>query len=232
MIATFINAIAVIIGAFFGLLLRKRITESFKTVVMLSAGATTLVLGIGMALEAPSSIANLFALIIGGFVGFALKIEDRVLALGDRIERMTGNGERSGGDFAKGFLNSSLLFCTGAMSIVGSIAAGTRGDYELILIKSIMDGFMAVVFASTYGLGVFASAITIILYQGFFTLCGGAVEPLLGADGIGAMASTGGLLLVFLALNLLGLRDCRTGNFLPSLLLAPLMQFLYSLLPL
>ncbi len=232
MIATFINAIAVIIGAFFGLLLKKKITDSFKTVVMLSAGVTTLVLGIGMALKAPSSIANLFALILGGFVGFALKIEDKVLALGDRIEMITGKGEKSGGDFAKGFLNSSLLFCTGAMSIVGSIAAGTRGDYELILIKSIMDGFMAVVFASTYGLGVFASAITIIIYQGFFTIGGGVIEPMLGPDGINAMASTGGLLLIFLALNLLGLRDCKTGNFLPALVLAPVMQFLYSLLPL
>lgn len=231
MIATFINALAVILGAFFGLILGKKITESFKTVVMLSAGVTTLVIGIGMALDAPSSIANLFSLILGGFIGFALKIEDRILSLGDRIERLTGKNEGSG-SFAKGFLNSSLLFCTGAMSIVGSIAAGTRGDYELILIKSIMDGFMAVVFASTYGLGVFASTIAIIIYQGFFTLFGGVIEPLLGSDGIGAMASTGGLLLIFLALNLLSLRDCKTGNFLPSLLLAPLMQYLYSLLPL
>ena len=198
---------------------------------MLSAGVMTLVIGIEMALDAPSSIANLFSLILGGFIGFALKIEDRILSLGDRIERLTGKNEGSG-SFAKGFLNSSLLFCTGAMSIVGSIAAGTRGDYELILIKSIMDGFMAVVFASTYGLGVFASTIAIIIYQGFFTLFGGVIEPLLGSDGIGAMASTGGLLLIFLALNLLSLRDCKTGNFLPSLLLAPLMQYLYSLLPL
>ena len=231
MIATFINALAVILGAFLGLILGKKITESFKTVVMLSAGVTTLVIGIGMALDAPSSIANLFSLILGGFIGFALKIEDRILSLGDRIERLTGKNEGSG-SFAKGFLNSSLLFCTGAMSIVGSIAAGTRGDYELILIKSIMDGFMAVVFASTYGLGVFASTIAIIIYQGFFTLFGGVIEPLIGSDGIGAMASTGGLLLIFLALNLLSLRDCKTGNFLPSLLLAPLMQYLYSLLPL
>ncbi|MCR5731548.1 MAG: DUF554 domain-containing protein [Sphaerochaetaceae bacterium] len=231
MLATFINALAVIIGALFGLFLGKKITESFKTVVMLSAGVTTLVIGIKMALDAPSSIANLFALIIGGFIGFALKIEDGILSLGDKIEKLTGKGE-SGGAFAKGFLNSSLLFCTGAMSIVGSIAAGTRGDYELILIKSIMDGFMAVVFASTYGLGVFASALTIVIYQGFFTLFGGVIEPLLGADGIGAMASTGGLLLIFLALNLLSLRDCKTGNFLPALILAPLMQYLYSLLPL
>ena len=231
MAATFINAFAVILGGLLGLLLKKKISSSFKDIVMMAAGVTTLVLGIDMALEAPSAIANLFSLIIGGFIGFALRIEDRVLSLGDRIERLGGK-KSSGGDFAKGFLNSSLLFCTGAMSIVGSIQAGTSGNWELILIKSVMDGFMAIVFASTYGLGVFASAVTIIIYQGFFTLAGVYIEPILGTEGINAMASTGGLLLIFLALSLLNLKDCRTGNFLPALILAPLMQYLYSLLPL
>lgn len=231
MAATFINAFAVILGGLLGLLLKKKISSSFKDIVMMAAGVTTLVLGIDMALEAPSAIANLFSLIIGGFIGFALRIEDSVLSLGDRIERLGGK-KSSGGDFAKGFLNSSLLFCTGAMSIVGSIQAGTSGNWELILIKSVMDGFMAIVFASTYGLGVFASAVTIIIYQGFFTLAGVYIEPILGTEGINAMASTGGLLLIFLALSLLNLKDCRTGNFLPALILAPLMQYLYSLLPL
>ncbi|MDY3851046.1 MAG: DUF554 domain-containing protein [Bullifex sp.] len=231
MTATFINAFAVILGGLLGLLLKKKISSSFKDIVMMAAGVTTLVLGIDMALEAPSAIANLFSLIIGGFIGFALRIEGRVLSLGDRIERLGGK-KSSGGDFAKGFLNSSLLFCTGAMSIVGSIQAGTSGNWEPILIKSVMDGFMAIVFASTYGLGVFASAVTIIIYQGFFTLAGVYIEPILGTEGINAMASTGGLLLIFLALSLLNLKDCRTGNFLPALILAPLMQYLYSLLPL
>ncbi|MDY5909086.1 MAG: DUF554 domain-containing protein [Bullifex sp.] len=231
MTATFINAFSVILGGLLGLLLKKKISSSFKDIVMMAAGVTTLVLGIDMAFEAPSAIANLFSLIIGGFIGFALRIEDRVLSLGDRIERLGGK-KSSGGDFAKGFLNSSLLFCTGAMSIVGSIQAGTSGNWEPILIKSVMDGFMAIVFASTYGLGVFASAVTIIIYQGFFTLAGVYIEPILGTEGINAMASTGGLLLIFLALSLLNLKDCRTGNFLPALILAPLMQYLYSLLPL
>lgn len=230
MIATFINAGAVIIGALIGLLFKKHIKDSFRVIVMAAAGVTTLVLGLGMALEAPSSIANLFALILGGFIGFALKIEDRVLALGNKIEKI-GGGE-SGGDFARGFLNSSLLFCTGAMSIVGSINAGTTGNYELILIKSVMDGFMAIVFAATYGAGVFASTVVIILYQGFFTLAGGVIEPLLGEGGIGALSSTGGLLLIFLALNLLSIKDFKVANFLPSLLLAPFTMYLYSLLPL
>lgn len=230
MIATFINAAAVILGALLGLLLGNRISETFKNIVMLSAGVITLVLGIDMALEAPSAIADLFALVLGGFIGFALDIEGGVLRLGNKVESLGGGV--SGGNFGKGFLNASLLFCTGAMSVVGSINAGTSGDYELILIKSVMDGFMAIVFAAAYGSGVFASAITIIVYQGFFTLAGGFIQPLLGDVGVAALSSTGGFLLVLLSLNLLSLKDCHTGNFLPALVLAPIMQYLYSLLPL
>ena len=227
MTATIINAIAVLCGTIIGLILKKNISSSFKNIVMLSSGVVTLVLGLQMAFEVPSAIAVLFSLLLGGFTGFALKIEDRIMALGNII-----GGSEGGSDFAKGFLNASLLFCTGSMSIVGAIEAGTTGDYELILIKSIMDGFMAIVFAASYGKGVGASVITILVYQGFFTLLGGWIEPVLGESGIAAMSAAGGFLLIFLALGLLGIKQIQTGNFLPALVFAPLMQYLYSFLPL
>lgn len=227
MTATIINAIAVLCGTIIGLILKKNISSSFKNIVMLSSGVVTLVLGLQMAFEVPSAIAVLFSLLLGGFTGFALKIEDRIMALGNFI-----GGSEGGSDFGKGFLNASLLFCTGSMSIVGAIEAGTTGDYELILIKSIMDGFMAIVFAASYGKGVGASVITILVYQGFFTLLGGWIEPVLGESGISAMSAAGGFLLIFLALGLLGIKQIQTGNFLPALVFAPLMQYLYSFLPL
>lgn len=227
MTATIINAIAVLCGTIIGLILKKNISSSFKNIVMLSSGVVTLVLGLQMAFEVPSAIAVLFSLLLGGFTGFALKIEDRIMALGNVI-----GGSEGGSDFGKGFLNASLLFCTGSMSIVGAIEAGTTGDYELILIKSIMDGFMAIVFAASYGKGVGASVITILVYQGFFTLLGGWIEPVLGESGIAAMSAAGGFLLIFLALGLLGIKQIQAGNFLPALVFAPLMQYLYSFLPL
>ena len=187
MTAIIINAIAVLCGTIIGLILKKNISSSFKNIVMLSSGVVTLVLGLQMAFEVPSAIAVLFSLLLGGFAGFALKIEDRIMALGNII-----GGSEGGSDFGKGFLNASLLFCTGSMSIVGAIEAGTTGDYELILIKSIMDGFMAIVFAASYGKGVGASVITIIVYQGFFTLLGGWIEPVLGEAGIAAMSASCG----------------------------------------
>lgn len=227
MSATIINALAVLAGTALGLLFGKRMSPSFRDIVMLSSGVVTLVLGVQMALAVPSAVAALFSILLGGFLGHAIRLEDRIEALGNKL------GGRTGGfDFGKGFLNASLLFCTGSMSIVGSIEAGTSGDMELILVKSVMDGFMAIVFAAAYGKGVAASVLTILVYQGFFTLLGGWIEPLLGEAGITAMSAVGGFLLVFLALGLMGVKSVRTGNFLPALVFAPIMQALYGLLPL
>ena len=227
MIATIINAIAVILGAFLGLFFKSKISDEFKTIVMTSSGLITLALGLDMAFDSPDTLASLFALIFGGFAGTALRIEDRVLSLGEKFAPK-GEGDMS---FGTAFLNSSLLFCSGAMSIVGSINAGTVGDYDLILIKSVMDGFMAIVFAAAYGKGVFLSAATIIIYQGFFTLAGGFLSPILGEDGIAIISAVGGYLLVMLALSLLELKKVKTGNFLPALVFAPILLYLFSFLP-
>lgn len=228
MIATVINALAVIIGATLGLFFKSKIKSEFKTIVMTSSGLITLALGLGMAFDSPDTLASLFSLILGGFAGTAMRIEDRVLSLG---ERFAPKGEGEDMSFGVGFLNSSLLFCSGAMSIVGSIDAGTVGNYDLILIKSVMDGFMAVVFAAAYGKGVFLSAATIIVYQWFFTLAGGFLSPLLGEEGIAIISAVGGYLLVMLALSLLELKKIKTGNFLPALVFAPVLLYLFSYLP-
>ena len=195
---------------------------------MTSSGLITLALGLGMAFDSPDTLASLFSLILGGFAGTAMRIEARVLSLG---ERFAPKGEGEDMSFGVGFLNSSLLFCSGAMSIVGSIDAGPVGNYDLILIKSVMDGFMAVVFAAAYGKGVFLSAATIIVYQGFFTLAGGFLSPLLGEEGIAIISAVGGYLLVMLALSLLELKKIKTGDFLPALVFAPILLYLFSYLP-
>jgi uncharacterized membrane protein YqgA involved in biofilm formation len=164
--------------------------------------------------------------VLGGFIGYALRIEDGVLALGTwmerRLSRGRGNAE-SGRNFALGFLNASLLFCSGAMTVVGSIQAGTVGDYQLILVKSIMDGCMAIIFSAVYGPGVLASALFVLLYQGFFTLAGGAIAPVLGDAGINELAAVGGVLLMMIGFGLLDIRKSKTGNFLPAMIVAPLL---------
>ncbi|HHU89208.1 MAG: DUF554 domain-containing protein [Sphaerochaetaceae bacterium] len=227
MIAVYINCIAIIVGTLIGLLIGSRLKEGFKEVVFASSGLVTLIIGINMALETQSYLVLLFSVIVGGLVGYILGIERGILRLGDWMERkgsrskVEGVEEKGGSLFARGFLNASVLFCSGAMSVVGSIAAGTQGDYTLILIKSVMDGAMAIVFASVYGIGVMASIVVVLLYQGFFTLAGGWIAPLLGEAGLVELSAAGGILLIMIAFGLLKVKEFKTGNFIPALLFAP-----------
>ena len=224
MFVTLVNAMAVVLGTLVGLVVKKKLPSSFRTIVMTSAGLVTVVLGLGMAGSAGNTLGVLFALIAGGFIGFGLKIEERIEAFGNKFQK---EGEE--GSFGLAFLNSSVLFCSGAMSVVGSISIGTTGDGSLILIKSVMDGFMAIVFASTYGKGVMLSALTVLIYQGFFVLAGSAISPILGEAGIQDIASAGGYLLLMIGLSLLEIRKTKTANFLPALVLAPIFGRLFSL---
>ncbi len=235
MIATYINAVSIILGALLGLLIRGRLSEKFKEVVFSVAGLVTLTIGISMAMETGSYLVLLFSLVAGGFLGYMIGIEDAILNLGTWIEKRTvrasvpaenGNGT----NFAKGFLNSSVLFCSGSMAVVGSISAGTVGDYNLILIKSVMDGAMAIIFSAAYGPGVIGSAVSVLIYQGIFTIGGSALAPLMKETGLNELSAAGGVLLVMIAFNLIGVKQFKTGNFLPALILAPFFSYLGILL--
>ncbi|MFA5448542.1 MAG: DUF554 domain-containing protein [Sphaerochaeta sp.] len=226
MIATYFNALMVVLGTLVGLAVKNRLNDSYRQLVFTSSGLITLVIGFSMAFQSNSYLILLFALVIGGAVGYALRIEDRILALGAWMERRLSRGkgtDESARNFALGFFNASLLFCSGAMTVVGSIQAGTVGDYQLIMIKAIMDGAMAIIFTAAYGIGVMASALFILVYQGFFTLAGGFIAPALGEGGITELAAVGGMLLLMIGFNLLDIRKTKTGNFLPAMIVAPLL---------
>ncbi|MGB4405954.1 MAG: DUF554 domain-containing protein [Sphaerochaeta sp.] len=229
MFATYINCLTVILGSLVGLFLKNRLKSSYKEVVLTSAGLITLVIGISMAMQTGSFLILIISTILGGFVGYALSIEDGVLSLGTWIESKLGkkhDSEEAAKNFALGFLNASLLFCSGAMTVVGSIQAGTTGDYQLLLVKSVMDGCMAIIFSAVYGPGVMASALVILVYQGFFTLAGSFISPILGEAGINELSAVGGVLLMMIGLGLLDIRKSKTGNFLPAMLIAPALAIL------
>lgn len=221
MIATIINCITVVLGSLIGLFIKNHISKEFKHIVESAAGLTTLLIGISMGLMTESYVVLLFSIIIGGLIGYSLKIHEGIFNLGNYLERKTIN-KGEGDSFAKGFLNASVLFCSGAMSILGPIQAGTVQDYELLLLKSFLDGSMAIVFSATYGIGVMFSVIVIFLYQGFFTLVGSLVSPLLGDAGLNELSAVGGLMILMIAFNLLNLKKFKTANYLPSLILAPI----------
>ena len=177
MIATVVNALAVVLGSLVGLLLHGKIRDSFKTIVHIGAGITTMVIAVQMALSSSRIVLLALSLLIGGILGEWWGIEDGILPLGETLKRTFARKD-SRGDFAYGFLNASVLFCVGAMALIGSFKAGAEGDYGLILTKSVMDGFMAIVFTAAFGIGVAFSALPVLVYQGALTLAAVWLKPL------------------------------------------------------
>lgn len=221
MIATIVNTIAVIIGGFLGLLLRGRISLRFQDAVQTGVGLVTLVLGMSMALSGGHIMLIIPSLVLGGVIGTALKIEDGILRAGEKLKQITSSKEE-GGSFARGFLDATVLFCVGPMTIVGSLEAGLQSNYDVIFTKSAMDGFMAIVLAAASGAGVIFSALSVFVIQGGITLAAGALAPLFTDAILVEVGALGGYLILMIALNLLNLKRVSTANFLPSIVLVML----------
>ncbi len=218
MLATLINALAIVAGSILGLLLKKGLSKRFETAIFTAAGITTLVIGIQMALKTSHILAFALALILGGLAGTTIRIEDAFLSLGERLKNRFAKGE-GGGSFAFGFLNASVLYCAGAMAIIGSFKAGTEGDYSIILTKSILDGTISVLFASAMGPGVAFSALSVLVYQGLLTLVSVWLKPYVTPLMLAELTGIGGALVLMIGLNLLDIKKLKTGDFLPAIVL-------------
>ncbi len=171
---------------------------------------------------------------IGGLLGEALKIEHGINQLGEKLEtRFNSQSDSSSrGYFVRGFMTSSVLFCAGPMAILGAMQDGLTGDFQLLAIKSVMDGFAAFALASTLGSGVLFSALIVFLYQGFFSVLAFQLQGLMTTEMIAEFTATGGVVLIGLAISsLLEIKPIRVGNFLPGLVVSPLIVYLLSLIP-
>ncbi len=216
MFGTIINAAAIIVGSLIGFLIRKGIQDEYRKVVFTAAGLTSLTIGIQMALKTTHILAFALALMFGGLLGTAFNIEGGIERFGERLkQRFARNSE---GAFAAGFLNASVLFCSGAMAIVGSFRAGTEGDYSLLLTKSVLDGFVSIIFAGAMGIGVAFAALSVFVYQGVLTLLSVYIKPFVSELMLAELTAIGGALIIMIALGLLELKSFKTGNFLPALL--------------
>jgi len=216
MFATIVNAAAVVVGSIIGLFLRRGLSKRYEEAIYTAAGLVSLVIGIQMALKTTHILAFAFALILGGLVGTLLDVEGAVMRLGEGLKRRYAAKEE-GGNFALGFLNASVLYCSGAMAIVGSFKAGTEGDYALILTKSVLDGFLSILFASAMGVGVAFAALSVFVYQGALTLLSVWVKPYVSDLMLAELTGLGGALVIMIGISLLGLKKLKTGDFLPGL---------------
>jgi len=230
MIATFVNCGAVIIVSLIGLLLHRKINDSFKHVVYVGAGMISLVLGISMGLKTTQFVFMALALILGGILGEWWNVEGGILRFGEFLKKRFAKRD-SDKDFAGGFLNASVIFCVGAMTLVGAFKAGADGDYQLIFTKSVMDGFMAIMLTAAMGIGVAFSAITILVYQGGITLLAGILQPLVNELLMNELTAVGGVLVIMIGLNLLGLAKLKTANYIPALLITIALVALKPFIP-
>ena len=240
MIGTLINVAAVLIGSTIGLTFGSRIPERFRSTIIAGLGLFTGAVGIQMFLSTQNPIIVLGALILGGLLGEWWKIETKLSKLGKYLEikftKPSKEGEinlknSSSSDFIRGFLTSSLLFCIGPMTILGSIQDGLTGDYQLLAIKSVLDGFASLAFASTLGIGVIFSSLVVFTFQGGISLLAYQAQAIISEPMMNEMTAVGGILLIGLAISsLLEIKSIRVGNFLPALLTAPLLVSMICLL--
>ena len=231
MIGTLLNIATVIVGGTIGLLFGARIPDKLKGTVIAGMGLFTGAMGLQMFLDTENPLIVLGALLIGTLLGEWWRIEDGLHRIGEFLERRFSREEDDGSNkFVRGFLTASLLFCVGPMAILGSIQDGLTGDYNLLAVKSVLDGFASIAFASTLGVGVMFSTIIILIYQGGVSLLAGQLDAIVTPSMMNELTATGGVILIGLAIsNLLEIKKIRVANMLPALAIAPLIVWIVSL---
>jgi uncharacterized membrane protein YqgA involved in biofilm formation len=225
---TIVNAAAIIIGGLLGILL-PGIPDNVKRTVMQGLGLAIAVLGLSMALKTENFLIMIVSLVAGGLIGEWIQVERRLEQVGQWLERKSGALTRQGGRgrFSEGFVTATLVYCVGAMAILGSIDSGLRNDHMILYTKSLLDGFSSIIFASTLGVGVLFSSVPVFVYQGCIALGASVITLLVGDDMLNAMiievSAVGGVLIIGIGLNVLEIKRIHVGNLLPSLLIAALL---------
>ena len=219
MIGTLINVAAVILGSAVGLLFRRGMKKEVSDTVMQGLSLCVILIGIKGALQTGNLLLVILSMVVGGVIGSLMDIERRMNNLGAYAERKLAGGAEAGAgghEFAKGFVTASLVFCVGAMAVVGALDSGIRGDHSTLIAKSALDGVASIVFAGSMGAGVMLAAVPVLIYQGAIALLGTAVAPLLSDGVVLEMSAVGGLLIVGIGINMLLKKDIHIANLLPA----------------
>ncbi len=236
-LGTIVNTIAIIIGGACGIILKKGLPERFKTTIMQALGLSVMIIGISGALQGIYSVTAqgkldrnyitgmILSLVAGSILGEILKIEDNLDKLGAWFQSRFARNESS---FAKGFVTASLVYCVGAMAIIGSLEDGLYGKVDILFAKSMLDGISAIVFSATLGLGVLFSSLPVLAYQGAITVLAGILKPLLTDVVVSQMSLVGSVLILAIGFNLLEFKKFKVGNMLPAILMPLIYAVIYG----
>ncbi|HRR42349.1 MAG TPA: DUF554 domain-containing protein [Syntrophales bacterium] len=217
MTGTLVNTAAIVAGSLAGAVIGSRLPDRIKTIVMQALGLSVVLIGLQMALSGTRPLLVIGSLLAGAVTGELMNIERAVANLGERLKKRLRSDSST---FVQGFVTASILYCTGAMVIVGSIRDGTVGDPSILYIKALLDGVASVAFASSLGLGEAFSALSVFVVQGSITLLSSQLTFLQEPAVIEAVTATGGLLILGIGINILEIRKIRVGNLVPALLYA------------
>lgn len=223
MVGTLINCLAIVLGSSLGLLLRRGMKENISKTVMQGVGLSVILIGVMGAIETQNTLLVILSMVIGGIVGALVDIDAKMNRLGAWAQGKLTRSQDEGNTFAKGFVTASLVYCVGAMAVVGALDSGIRGDHSTLIAKAALDGVTAVIFTSSLGIGVMLSAVPVLVYQGAIALLGSAVAPLLNDAVVTEMSAVGGLLIMGIGINMLLDKDIKVANLLPAILI----PFLY-----
>jgi uncharacterized membrane protein YqgA involved in biofilm formation len=215
MLGTGVNALAIVVGSLVGLLVGKHIQERFSDLIIKGLSLAILAMGLDGAISSNNMLIVLISIAIGAVIGEWIDIERRLEEFGARVEERFS----AKNPIAEGFVTSTLLFCTGSMGILGAIQGGLLGNHETLLVKSILDGVISVIFAATLGVGVILSSVSVFLYQGTIAMAASLLHGLLTDLVIQDLSAVGGILLMGLGLKMLGAIELKVGNLIPALFL-------------
>lgn len=216
MLGTIVNVLAIFGGSLLGYFMRAGIKEKYKTTIIDGLGLSVLVMGFMSAMKTENFLLVIASIVIGSIVGEAIGIEDGLDKVGAKLQKKFGKGDSN---FSKAFITTTLLYCVGAMAIIGSLEAGLTGNYETLFAKSVLDGVSSIIFASSLGIGVMFSIFPLFIYQGSITLLSTHLRDLFTPIIINEMSAVGGILIIAIAFNLMGIKKIKVSNMLPSLLI-------------
>lgn len=217
MTGTIVNAAAIVAGAMAGLLFRKGLPDRVRDTIMQGLGLAVILIGIQMSIQSQQILVVVASLVLGGLTGVILNIEGWLSRLSSWVDAKAGG---SAGEAGRAFVTTSLVYCVGAMAVMGSIESGLNNNHQILYTKAALDGVSAALFASTMGPGVAFSAIPVFIYQGSITLLAGLLKGYLSEAAVLEMSAVGGLLIVGIGINILGIREIKVGSLLPAIFYA------------
>lgn len=230
MLGVIVNMLAAIVGGTLGTLFKKGIPEKITNSIMIAVGMCVVYIGIDGALKGENTLVLIISMLLGTAIGALIDIDDKINRLGKWVENKFNKGEKKV-SIAEGFVTATLLFCVGSMTVVGSLNAGLLGDNQMLYTKSLLDLISGTMIAASCGIGVIFSAIPILIFQGGIVLLAELLSGVLTTPAINEMTCVGSVIIIALGLNLVGISKFKVANFMPAIVLAPLVCMLFEILP-